>query len=223
MKFMKFNKKGFTLIELLAVVTIMGILMLVAIPAIARTIENTRRDTFNDTAKKYINAIRDELIADQLDCEGTSVGATPNGNYIFLISTDTIDDYTVGSGEDSFIVDVHQNTLDLLESGGKSSWGKSNVKGAVVWNKQSNPTNDGYEITYYVFLVDAGNHGISTLTEESSLVRGSVLSNTVSKTKYTDMTNSSSIVTELLKNIGTLESLKTSDDKLNATVCRLAH
>ena len=30
----KLNKKGFTLIELLAVITIMGILMLVAIPAV---------------------------------------------------------------------------------------------------------------------------------------------------------------------------------------------
>ena len=38
----KINSKGFTLIELLAVITIMGILMLVAIPAVSRTIEKRR-------------------------------------------------------------------------------------------------------------------------------------------------------------------------------------
>lgn len=53
----KLNKKGFTLIELLAVITIMGILMMVAIPAVTRTIENARRDTFADVAKEYVNAV----------------------------------------------------------------------------------------------------------------------------------------------------------------------
>ena len=56
MNFFKKAKKGFTLVELLAVITIMGILMLVAIPAVSRTIENSRRDTFMDTAKAYINS-----------------------------------------------------------------------------------------------------------------------------------------------------------------------
>ena len=42
----KINSKGFTLVELLAVIVIMGILMMVAIPAVTRTIENSRKDTF---------------------------------------------------------------------------------------------------------------------------------------------------------------------------------
>ena len=42
----KLNKKGFTLVELLAVITIMGILMIVAVPAVQRTIRNTRYKYF---------------------------------------------------------------------------------------------------------------------------------------------------------------------------------
>ena len=54
---MKINKKGFTLIELLAVIVIMGILMMIAIPAVSRTIENSRKEAFVNVAKNYLKAI----------------------------------------------------------------------------------------------------------------------------------------------------------------------
>ena len=60
------NNKGFTLIELLAVITIMGILMMVAIPTVSRTIENSRKDTFIDTAKKYADSAQTMWMGDNL-------------------------------------------------------------------------------------------------------------------------------------------------------------
>ena len=105
----KLNKKGFTLIELLAVITIMGILMLVAIPAVSRTIENSRRSTFANTAKSYINAVKNAVAADEFDyavsgSEKKPISAAPTGYYYYSFTSSD------NSGK------------DLMEQGGKSSW-----------------------------------------------------------------------------------------------------
>lgn len=45
------NNKGFTLIELLAVIVIMGVLMMVAIPQVTKYIENSKKDAYVETSK----------------------------------------------------------------------------------------------------------------------------------------------------------------------------
>ena len=47
------NRRGFTLMELLAVITILGILLLIAIIGVSRVVENSRRDAFANTAQSY--------------------------------------------------------------------------------------------------------------------------------------------------------------------------
>lgn len=160
----KLNNKGFTLIELLAVITIMGILMMVAIPSVSRTIENSRRDTFANVCKTYVNAVRNAVLADELQCGAgnTSVGATGNGVYYYEIDTS------------STTSDVH----DLLESGGKSSWGNADVRGYVTWTKTSVGSGDNAKIktTYAIKLADSGNHGLTGQTDEKALTRTTVKS-----------------------------------------------
>ena len=51
----KINKKGFTLIELLAVIVIMGILMMVAIPSVNLIIIDARKDIYVNSARTFIN------------------------------------------------------------------------------------------------------------------------------------------------------------------------
>ena len=182
MKKINMNSKGFTLIELLAVITIMGILMMVAIPSVSRTIENSRRDTFADVAKSYVNTIRSSVLADEIECllpsttTKTSVGATPDGVYYYQIDTNT------------------DGTKDLMESGGKSSWSNSDVGGYVVWTKKTGTTTSGdtkTRTTYAVLLVDTGKHGFDALTLESDLKRANVktateTSNTAGNIKIKD-------------------------------------
>ena len=172
------GRKGFTLIELLAVITIMGILMLVAIPAVSRTIENSRRDTFATLAKQYITTVRNAVLADELKCGSAgaekTVGSMPNGTYYFKINT---------SGTDY----VATQTADIMEKVGKSSWGNADVNGYVKWVK----TADGEKTktTYSIALVDTGKHGIyksgaeaDKAEAEDSITRTSVSTSTTSNT-----------------------------------------
>lgn len=172
---MKKNLKsaGFTLIELLAVITIMGILMMVAIPSVSRTIENSRRDTFADVAKQYINTVRSAVLADELTCgtgeNAQSVGATPDGLYYYRIDT------------------TAQATKDLMESGGKSSWSNAEIQGYVAWYKKTTQAtasaNGKTQTTYATLLVDAGQHGLDRFTLETDISRSKVTT-AATKTKY---------------------------------------
>ena len=52
------KKKGFTLIELLAVIIILGVLMIIAIPSVTTYISNSRKSSYIDTAKNIVGGAR---------------------------------------------------------------------------------------------------------------------------------------------------------------------
>ena len=175
----KLNRKGFTLIELLAVITIMGILMLVAIPAVSRTIENSRRDTFMNIAKEYVSAVRNGMLADNIHCSvGTDsqnnekyvpASALPQGTYYFPICTSAA---PVIAG---CTADMENHTKSLMESGGTSPFGGADMVG-YVQAKIEDDGDKGYTSTSYsVLLADTGNHGLSRPYNEKEITRQSVL------------------------------------------------
>ena len=166
------NNKGFTLVELLAVIVIMGILMMVAIPSVTRTIENSRKDTFVDIAKSYGNAARTLWTSDNLTCNGVVSSAVDDGDYYILINSKE---------------GAKERLPVLVDQGGKSSWGNRDVNGYVRVNistTSGEDTNgDGvYEVEprrvtkFYVALSD-GTHGLiddNTLMMDE-LKRGNVV------------------------------------------------
>ena len=149
----RINKKGFTLVELLAVIVIMGILMMVAIPSISRVIENSRKDTFVDIAKSYANAAKTLWTADTLTCEGTVASAVDDGDYYILINT----------------TESARTMLPVLvDQGGKSSWGNRDVNGYVRVHVETVVDGKGEPkrtTTFYVGLSD----GTHSLTDEGSM------------------------------------------------------
>ena len=152
----RLNKAGFTLIELLAVITIMGILMMVAIPSVSRTIENSRRDTFADNALTYVNTVRNAVMADEVSCDGTTASATANGTYYFVIDTS------------------EQQTKDLMEKVALSSWGSAELEGYVSWTKDTNDTTGRTVTNYSICLEDTGHHGFKALVPEKDVSRSKI-------------------------------------------------
>lgn len=179
MKRKKLGNAGFTLIELLAVITIMGILMMVAIPAVSRTIENSRRDSFATVAQNYINTVRNSVLADEVRCtiggKNIVASATPNGTYYYRLDT-----------SDASTNTYLQQTTDLMESGGNSPWGGAAVNGTVYWIKEESTiggsgstAQNTTKTTYYIKLADTGKHGIDVWTQDQQVKRNAVKTNNV--------------------------------------------
>ena len=145
----KMNTKGFTLIELLAVIVIMGILMLVAIPAVQRYITQSRKNTYVNTVKEYYNAARTAYAADKINCDSATTC------YV-----------TFAQIKDNF-----------LDSGGDSPYGTFNSDSRIIFNIASNGKVT-YTIAardaknYYINGSPSAINGDSVKVDSSSAISG---------------------------------------------------
>ena len=55
------NKNGFTLVEIISVVVILGVLALIAVPAVSGYITNSRKTNYSTTILSYLQTVKGDF------------------------------------------------------------------------------------------------------------------------------------------------------------------
>lgn len=125
---MKNNKKGFTLVELLAVIVILGVLLLIAVPAVSNIIDSSKKKSFESAAKLMIENVETVALMEKttgttltackikiadIDIERGSKGTSPSG----YISVDTSGKGTIKYTDGTFTTEGTLSALSTTKSG----------------------------------------------------------------------------------------------------------
>ena len=151
MKRLNKNNKGFTLIELLAVIVILGVLMIIAVPMVTQYITSAKKGAFVSTAKAYVSSARYAYLNGDYTCTGDSID-TGAGGSLYIPFSD----------------------IEVDKTGGKSSFSQPIDKNNSYVVITSDP--DG-RYTYYVRMIDGGKNGWDKGINEEDLVKQNVKTN----------------------------------------------
>lgn len=158
---MKLNKKGFTLIELLAVIVILGVIMLIAIPSVSSIIANSRKNTFRSTAQTLISGARNMVLA------STDGRPSAGDGWAEVVNATTVSNISLSAGD--FVIKIGDIEVES-GSGTKSPFGVDyNQEYSFVVAKATESGN--YD--YYIQMVDDDQNNLP-LTEEDELDSTSV-------------------------------------------------
>ena len=108
------KEKGFTLIELLAVIVILAILMVVAVPKILNVIENSRKSAAESSIKLVKDAIKTQVTSESM--MGTNFTSDESGCYTF-----NFDDQTSGNAKELQLKNKENITGTIKYCNGKFS------------------------------------------------------------------------------------------------------
>lgn len=165
------NKKGFTLVELLAVIVILGVLLMIAVPAVQNVIKKTKNNATQKQAELFIDAAKKMAIIDEatsdmliyklsdLDSDvdknrftGMVVALKENGSYKYYIYlNDSVNKKTIGNNNNNGIFEFasEDKINEKVTDGGKIFEEKSTQIIKVNNNTYSYSNNSNTLNTYY--------------------------------------------------------------------------
>lgn len=132
----KVNKKGFTLIELLAVIVILGVLLAIAVPAVTKYINSSKKSGYIANIKRFMDSARSEVL---------------DGEYNAPVSTNEA------------TVIYFDHLQPKLEKGGRtSSYGAEYDMNSSFILIVNEGTAEKTDYKYYVAARDNNGYGIGT-------------------------------------------------------------
>lgn len=176
------NKKGFTLVELLAVIVILGVLLMIAVPAVQNVIKKTKNNATQKQAELFIDAAKKMAIIDEatndkviyklsdLDSSvdtnrftGMVVALKENESYKYYIYlNDSVNKKTIGNNDNDILGNNDNNIFKFasedninenVTDGGKIFEEKSTRIIKVNNNTYSYTNTNNTLITYHPYSV----------------------------------------------------------------------
>ena len=101
------DKNGFTLIELLAVIIILGILMIIAIPSVTNYIQNSRKEAYVKTSQNMVRMMTNEINTGKYPVYDTDI------TYYFPVSclkTETGGESPYGDWKERYVAVTYDGT-----------------------------------------------------------------------------------------------------------------
>lgn len=163
------NKKGFTLVELLAVIVILGVLLMIAVPAVQNVIKKAKNNATQKQAELFIDAAKKMAIIDEatsdmviyklidLDSDvdknrftGMVVALKENGSYKYYIYlNDSVNKKTIGNNNNNIFEFASEDKINEKVTDGVKEFKEGSTQIIKVNNNTYSYSNNSNTLNPY--------------------------------------------------------------------------
>ena len=190
------NKRGFTLVELLAVIVILGVLLMIAVPAVQNVIKKTKNNATQKQAELFIDAAKKMAIIDEptndkviyklrdLDSDvdtnrftGMVVASKENESYKYYIYlNDSVNKKAIGNNKDNIFEfasedEINENVTDNKDNNNSFDEKKPIKIKNNTYSYSSNTLNTYYSVKENVTVTVGNNTYTGIVIKSGTTIR----------------------------------------------------